>query len=215
VRLRRWSRRCCSPVGSGRAVAGLVAAASLGACQPAAPAQSATPGPCTCPSASPPTSVGAGTVHPGEQIFAAEASVLTELQLNGARWRLSAQRWNARDPFMLVVSAPGLPPRSCVAGPGFERALGSLISLEVKRVLAEPEAQQLQSADSARFLRLFIASDSPAIDPVEYRLFVPDAADAPVVAFVPDLGGAVELTLPAQLFVTLGGGCDSLGPGSH
>jgi hypothetical protein len=180
------------------------------------PARAAGGSPTVAPSALSPAPKGnlggpKATVGAGDEILAIDPKFVTELMVLGSEWRFIAHRWRREQPFTLIFSArakDGV--HTCTAGPQFDRILGVLTTIRVRRVVPEPEATELRGSIQGPLVRFSVAGDSN-VDPAQYELFLPPQPNAPIVAFDRDLPGPVELNWDRRLFGQIERGCASLG----
>jgi len=100
-------------------------------------------------------------VEAGDELFAVDPRVVTELTVVAPDWRLTALRWDPRDPFTLVFSSrKDRVVRTCKAGPAFQRALAALTTLKARRALSPEEGARVRAAQTRPLLRLTVADSS-------------------------------------------------------
>jgi hypothetical protein len=162
------------------------------------------------PVAGAPVTKPATRVDPGDELFAVDPRVVTELSVVAPDWRLTALRWNPKDPFVLIFSnRKDRAVRTCKAGAAFQRALTALTTLKARRVLTAEEGARLRAAQTRPLLRLTVA-DSSQLEAAQWELALPEKGGAPV-GFSADLPQGAELDLERAQLDRLAQGCRVLG----
>ena len=152
-------------------------------------------------------------IEAGDELFAVDPNMITELSLMAPDWRISAFRWNAQDRFTLVSTNRKKPAvQTCTVGPAFERVVAAFSVMRARRALSSQEGGHLRESLPEQPVRLVINDDSE-VGIAEWELVRIAGSGEPVVAYSREVPAGVEIDLDRSVFALLGGGCEILGQG--